>query len=186
MGAEVSGALHSETDATHVRMAESALQAGPDPVECAERGMRRGVAACCADTDHTIGFPMHEIHVRGRGTDVLHRHVAAAERVDRAPELSQRRLALVGFRIADQHSLAAAEVEPGDCRRVGHPVRQAQYVAQRVLLGRVGPHPAPAERGPEQRAVDRDQALESRLRLLTEHDLFMPELDERIEQFHAV
>src|SRR5882672_11197348 len=87
------------------------------------------------------------IHVIDVRADVVGHDEAPAERIDEAAEGPQHRLALVFFRIADDHGLAAPEIEARERRLVGHGARTLERIALGVRLPRIGPHAQTAERG---------------------------------------
>src|SRR3546814_20079201 len=55
-------------------------------------------------------------------------------------------LALACVRITDDHRLAAAKLESGQRGFQRHPARQAQHIAQGIVVIGVGKHPAATER----------------------------------------
>ena len=84
--------------------------------------------------DHVVRLLEDELHVVDVDTHVLGGDVAAVQRVDELAEGSEQRLGLVLARVADDDGLAAAEVEAGHRRLVGHAPGQAQHVVDRFLL----------------------------------------------------
>jgi hypothetical protein len=67
-----------------------------------------------------LGLAEHVFHVVDVDADVLGGDVAAAQRLDELAERTEQRLGLVGGRIADDHGLAAADVQARDRVLVGH------------------------------------------------------------------
>jgi hypothetical protein len=65
-------------------------------------------------------FLVDELHVVDVDADVLGGDVTAVERVDEAAEGAEQRLGLVLRGIADDHCLAAAQVQARHRRLVGH------------------------------------------------------------------
>ncbi len=152
-----------------------------EPDEHAERGGRRGVAAgdaaiqggawrCAHHMAGALGEGLHLGITRARvgGGDV-----APAEAVDEIAHGVQQRLALARVRIADDHRLAAAQRQAGQGGFERHPARQAQHVAQGVVVIGVGEHPATAQRRAESRVVDGDDGLETRCLVVAEDHLFV-------------
>ena len=111
------------------------------------------------------------VHVGVRGPHVLGGDVPAAEVLDEPAVGAQQRLGLDGARVADDHGLAAAQVEAGGGGLVRHRARQAQDVGERVVVGRERVAARAAERGPQHRGVDGDDGPEAGRRVVEEHDL---------------
>jgi hypothetical protein len=63
--------------------------------------------------------------------------------------------------IADDHGLAAAEVEAGERVLVGHAAGQVQHVLERLGLGGVRIEAGAAEGGAERGGVDRDDRAQT-------------------------
>ena len=113
------------------------LGGGEHPLVHAERGEHAGVAgaavadAASGDVVALLGDDVHVLDVRA---DVARRDVAPAEPLDEAPVGAQQLRGLVGRRVADDHRLAAAVVEPGEGVLVGHRPREVEDVVQRLGL----------------------------------------------------
>jgi hypothetical protein len=163
------------------------LQAGLDALQGAESGERRGVAAAPVHPVHAydaVGLLVDVVHVIDRGADVLGRDVAAAERADEAAERAEQALGLVGLGVADEHRLAASEVEPRHRRLVGHAARQPEHVLERFLIGRIGPHPQAAQRGAECRVVNGHDGSQAAVLVLEKDDLLVAHALELLEEIH--
>jgi hypothetical protein len=81
--------------------------------------------------------------------------------VDDPPIGAEKTFALVGPGITDDDGLAAAEIEPGGSRLVGHPLGEPEHVFKSLGLGFVRKKPSPAEGGTESRGVDGNDGLET-------------------------
>ena len=161
------------------------LGGGAHALEDAVGGQHRGVAAAAVGLRAAVrvaGLAGDDVEVGVVGADVAGGEVPAAQRLDEPAVGAQQRLGLVGARVADDHGLAAAEVEPGEAVLVGH--RPGQRAARRrrrpSSLG-VRVEPGAAERRAQRRRVDGDDRLQPRLRVAAEHDLFMV----RAENLHV-
>ena len=113
-------------------------------------------------TGHEAALLGDDVHVLGVGADVAGGVVAPGQRLDEAPVGAEQRRRLLGVRVADDHCLAAAEVEPGHRRLVGHPAGEVQRVAQRLGVAGVGVEAGAAERRTAGGGVDRDDGLAAR------------------------
>jgi hypothetical protein len=122
---------------------------------------------------HVLGLAVHVFHVVDVDADVFGGDVAAAQRFDELAERAEQRFALVLRRVADDHGLAAADVQARHRVLVGHAAREAQHVVQRVGLGLVRPHARAAQRGAEHGVVDGDDGLQARILVVAEHDLLV-------------
>ena len=185
--AHAADALHGEADLAWVVVTVFLQQAGLDALQGAEGGEGRRVAAAAVDpvdADHAVGLLVDVVHVVDGGADVLGGDVASAERADEAPEGAEQSLALVPGGIADQHCLAAAQVQPRHRRLVGHAARQSQHVLHGLVVARVRPHPKPAKRRPERRVMDRDNGLQTAVLVLEEHNLLVAHAVELLEEIH--
>ena len=118
-------------------------------------------------------FAVHVFHVVDVDADVFGRDVTAVQRVDETAERAEQGFGLVLGRIADDHRLAAAQVQARHRVLVGHAARQPQHVVQRFLVGPVRPHPQAAQRRAQHGVVDRDDGLQAGVLALTEHDLLV-------------
>jgi hypothetical protein len=85
-------------------------------------------------------------------------------------------LRLVLLRVADDHRLAAAQIEPGQGVLVRHRAGEVEDVEQRRVLARVGIEPGSAERRAQGGRVNGDDGPEAGLDILAEHDLLVPGL----------
>ena len=109
---------------------------GPHALEDAVRREDRGVAGAAVGrgpAGDERALPRDDVHVLDVGADVAGGVVAAADSLDEPAVGPQQRLGLVGRRVADDDGLAAAEVEPGARRLVGHRAGQVEHVGERVL-----------------------------------------------------
>ena len=166
--------------------APAGLRGGAHALEHAVRREHRAVArATLGDgaARHEAALLGDDVHVLGVGADVAGGVVAPAERLHEPPVGPQQRGRLVGERVAEDHRLAAAEVEPGHGRLVGHPARQVEHVAQGLRVAGVGVEPGAAERGAPGGGVDRDDRAQSAAVVGTGDDLLMPvEVVEQVER----
>jgi hypothetical protein len=87
--------------------------------------------------------------------------IAPAEAVDEIAHGLEQRLALAGVRVADDHRLAATQRQARQGRLVGHAARQAQHIAQRLLVRGVVPHAAAAQGRAEGTVVDGDDGFQA-------------------------
>gem|GEM_PF-3814172 len=131
-----------------------------------EQGARRGA-------DHMAGALGEGLHFGIAGAGVGGGDVAPAEAVDEVAHGVQQRLALAGMRIADDHRLAAAELEPGQRGFQRHPARQPQHIAQGLVVTGIGEHPAATQRRPEARVVDGDDGFQTRRLVMAEDHLLV-------------
>ena len=105
------------------------LGGGAHALEDAVGGEHRGVAAAAVGLRAPVrepGLPGDDVEVGVVRADVARGQVAAAQRLDEPAVGAQQRLGLVGARVADDHGLAAAEVEPGEAVLVGHRPRERE------------------------------------------------------------
>ena len=116
-----------------------------------EFGQAGRVGGLLADVDHVFDQRPH----------VLGGQEPSAQRVDEPAVGAEQRLGLVGARVADDERLAAAEVESGEGRLVGHGAGQPEDVDDRFLLGGEGPHAGAAASGAERGVVDADHGPEA-------------------------
>ena len=105
----------------------------------------RRIAGLVREAGHELRFHVHEVHVGRAGAHVFRRDVATAERIDEATVRAEHHLALGGAVVADDHGLAAAEVQPGNRVLVGHAARQSQGVDDRLFVAGVVPEARAAE-----------------------------------------
>src|SRR5574337_1107949 len=141
--ADVAGALHGEAALADVFFAVFGVQRGHQALQRAIGGEWRRIARDAVHLVHAgdeFGFAEHPFHVVDVDADVLGGDVAAVERIDETTERTEQSLGLVLGRIADDHRLAAADVQAGYRVLVSHSARQAQHVVQRFLLALVRPH----------------------------------------------
>ena len=128
-----------------------------------------------------VGLLEHVFHVVDVDANVLGRDVAAAQRIDETAEGAEQALGLVAGRIADDHALAAAQVQASHRGLVGHAAGQAQHVVQRFLLRLVWPHAQAAERGAKRGVVHGDDRLQAHILVLAEHDLLVAQQADGLE-----
>jgi hypothetical protein len=126
----------------------------------------------------------HHVDVGRSEADVFGGDVPAAEAVDEPSEHAEQRLGSVGG-VADDHRLAAAEVEPRQRRLVGHRPGQLQDIGQGLRLGAVGPEPHPAECGTQRGRVDGDDRPQPGGRIRAVDHLFVAADVERAEHPRA-
>ena len=176
MLADLADAGHADRPAVQGRGAPGPLGRGAHALEDAEGGEHRGVAGP-AVRDRAAGderaLAGDVVHVLAEGADVAGGVVAAVERLHEAAVGAQQGLGLDPGRVADDHGLAAAEVEPGQRRLVGHPAGEVEDVVERVLLGGVGVEAGAAQGRAERGGVDGDDRLQPGRLVVAEHDLLM-------------
>jgi hypothetical protein len=97
---------------------------------------------------------------------------------------AQQGLGLVGLWITNDDGLAAAELETGHGRLVGHALGKPQHVDQGFLGAPVGPHPRPAQGGTERRVVDGDNRFQPRRLVVAEDDLLVAVVLHEVEDVH--
>jgi hypothetical protein len=90
---------------------------------------------------------VHEVHVGRAGAHVFGRDVAAAKRVHETAVSAEDHLALDRAVVADDHGLAATEVQPGHRVLVGHAARQSERVDDRLFVAGVVPEARATEGG---------------------------------------
>ena len=157
--------------------APGGLRGGPHALEDAVRREHRAVARPALGDrapGHEAALLGDDVHVLGVGADVAGGVVAAVEGLHEAPVGVQQGGGLVGERVADDHGLAAAEVEPGHRGLVGHPAGEVQHVTQGVVVAAVGVEPGAAQRGAPGGGVDRDERAEAAALVGTDDDLLVP------------
>src|SRR5690625_2879891 len=172
LAADVAGALHGKAVLADILVAVLVLQGRHDALQGAEGGERRRVAGTAVDLMHAgdvFGLAVHVFHVVDVDADILGGDVAAVERVDVTAEGTEQCLGLVRRRVADDHRLAAAQVQAGHRVLVGHAARQAQHVVERLLLGLVGPHAQTAQGWAEDGVMDGDDGCQAGILVLAEH-----------------
>ena len=122
---------------------------------------------------HVLGLAVDVLHVVDVDADVLGGDVAAAQRFHELAERAEQRLGLVGGGVADDHRLAAADVQAGDRVLVGHAAAQAQHVVEGFRLALVRPHAGAAQGRTQHGVVDGDDRLQACVLVVAEHDLLM-------------
>jgi len=138
-----------------------------------------------ADAGHVRGFHVHEVHVLDGRAHILGRHIAAAQGVHEAPVRAEQHLAVRGLVVADDHRLAAAQIEAGHGVLVRHAAGEAQRVHDRLLVAGVVPEAATAKRRPQRGVVNGDDAAVATRLVVTEHDLLVAHLGDGVEVVHA-
>src|SRR5205085_12074431 len=113
------------------------------------------------------------------------RDVPAVEALDVTPERAEQLFAL-DRGIADDHGLAAAEVETRHCCLVRHAAREAQDVADRVAFRGGVVQSAPPERRTERGVVDPDDRAQAHVVVPAEDQLLVTEAGHLVEDAHAV
>ena len=159
--ADAAEADHGDAAPADVLGAVQALERRPDGDLAADRGPRARVAAARRQPGDVLGPGGDDLHVGLARADVLRGQVVPAERLDRVPEVLQDGLAALRrerrlVRAQHDHALAAAERQAGDGGLERHRAREPQDVAHGRARVVVGPHPAPAQRGPAGGRVDGD------------------------------
>ncbi len=145
------------------------------------RRHRRRVARLAREAGDVVGFHVHELHVARARAHVLRRDVPATLHFHEPAVCAEDHLARLRAVVADDHGLAATEVQPRDGVLVSHPPRQSQRVDNGLFIGGVAPEARPAERGAERGAVYGDDPSVSRRRIAAEHELLVPHLGDPIE-----
>ena len=123
--------------------------------------------------------------VGGRDADVLGGPVLAADVLDRAAEGLEQGRRLLGAAVADDHGLAAAQLQVGHGVLVGHGPREPQRVVQRRLGVGIGPHAAAAGGGAAGRGMHGDDAFQAGFFVGEGVDAFVALEGGGIEQGHA-
>ena len=96
----------------------------------------------------------------------------------------QQGLGLDQGRVTEDHRLAAAEVEPGDRRLVGHGPGQGQHVLQGVVLVGVGAEADAAERRAQLGRVHGDDRPQAARPVVAEHDFLVSIASDAVEEVH--
>ena len=123
---------------------------------------------------HEAALLGDDVHVLGVGAHVAGGVVAAVQRLHEAAVGAQQGGGLVGERVTDDDRLAAAEVEAGHGRLVGHPPGEVEHVTQGVGVAAVGVEAGATERRAAGGGVDRDQRAEAAALVGAGDDLFVP------------
>ncbi len=184
MRAHVAGPLHRDAPPLQRVVAPALERARLHAAVRTVRRHRRRVARTLAASRHVLRLHLYVVHVRHARAHVLRRDVAPLQRVDEAPVRAEDQLAHPRLRVPDDHRLPATQVQTRDRRLVRHPARQPQHVDERVLLGRVVPEPGAAQRRPERRVVDRDDAAVLRARIVPEDHLLVAVFRHQLEYPH--
>src|SRR5579885_337517 len=174
--ADVAGALHRVAVLADVLAAEPRVERRHQALHRAVGGERRGIARTAVHLVHAgdeFGLAEHPLHVVDVDADVFGGDVAAVERIDETTERAEQRLGFVLGRIADDHRLAAAQVQAGDGVLVGHAAGQAQHVVDRLGFALVRPHAQTAQRRAEHGVVNGDDGLQARLLVVAEDDFLV-------------
>ena len=174
--ADVAQALHGEAVLADLLVAELAVQRCHQALQGAiggERGRIAGTAVHLVHAHHVFGLAVDVLHVVDVGPHVFGGDVAAAQRIHVAAEAAEQHLGLVHGAVADDHGLAAADVQAGQGVLVGHRAAQPQRVVQRQRAVGIGPHAHAAQRRAQHGAVDGDDGLQPGIRVVAEDDLFV-------------
>ena len=183
---DLADALDGHAQALEVVAAEAVTHRRADADEHPVGGGWRGIAVAAAAVEglaltgagHVAGALGHDLHLGHAGAGVGRGDVAPAELVDEVAHGLEQRLALAAARVADDHRLAAAQRQARQRGLVGHAARQAQHVAQGLLVAGVVPHAAAAEGRAEGGVVHGDDGLEAAGRVVAEdHLLVVVEVD---------
>src|SRR5690606_19944695 len=162
--AHVAGALHGHLSATERIGAVGFFRGGLHAHIHTIGGNRAGIAAAAhfdRQAGHVLRFLADVHHLGGAHAHILGGDVPAIETVHELPEAAEHRLGLLRARIADDHGLSPAQIEPGERALVRHAAAEAQHILQRFGLAGVGPHARAAERGPEGGIVYGDDGPEA-------------------------
>ena len=189
MGGDLAKSLHGYGLAAQRVAAPGVGGTGPHAHVDAQAGHDGGVAAAAeghVQADDVLGFLVDGFEVAAGGSDVGGGEVAAAESVDEAAPGAEETLGLVGARVADDDALAAAQVQAGGRRFVGHGLGEPESVGQCVGLGGVGPHSGAAAGGAEGSIVNRDDAAEAGLGVAVHGDLLVTVFDHLVENVHCI
>ena len=174
--ADVAQALHRDAGLAYFLMAELEAHRRHQCLQCAVGRERRRIAGATMDlvhAGHELALQVDVLHVVDVGANVLGGDVAAAQRIDVAAEGAEQYLGLVRLRIADDHRLAAAHVEPGQRILVGHRPAQPQHIGQRLVGAGVRAHAHAAQGGAQGGVVDGDDRLQAGIVVVAEHHLFV-------------
>src|SRR5690625_3262728 len=174
--ADMPGALHRVGILADAFIAELFLQAGANALQNpigGEGGRVARSAVHLVNTHHVAGFLEDIFHVVDVDADILGGDVAAVERFNELAHGAEQRFGLVLTGVADDDGLAAAQVEAGYGRLVGHALGQAQNVFQRFLLAGIGPHAHAAQGGPQRGVVNGNDGLEPGVLVVAEDDLLV-------------
>ena len=174
--ADLADAGHADGAAAERRLAPGGLRGGAHALEDAVRREHRAVAGAAVGGGAAgdVGALAGDVvHVVGEGADVAGGVVAAVERLDEAAVGTQQALGLQRGRVADDHGLAAAEVEAGQRRLVGHAAREVEDVADGVVGGGVGVEAGAAQCRAQRRGVDRHDRPETGGGVVGEDDLLV-------------
>ena len=131
------------------------------------------------------GLAADDVHVGLGRADVLGRDVPPRERFDEPAVGAEKGLRLGRARVADDHRLAATEVEPGRGRLVGHALRETEHVLECGVLGLVRVEAGAAERGPESGGVDGDDRPQAALAVMAIDDLLVVVDPDPLEELHS-
>src|SRR5205823_408532 len=148
----------------------------------AVRGDGRGVARPTDQARDVVGLGLDELHVAGAGPDILGRDVTPLERFDMPPVRSEQGFAPCGAVVADDHAFPAAQVEPRHRGLVGHAAGQPEGVDQRGAIALVVPEARAAQRRPEHRGMNRDNAAIAGRWIVIHADLLVLVLGEEGEE----
>ena len=182
--ADVAAALESDRLVREIVRAPTLLGRRLDRAEHTVRRDRRRIARTAGEAADVVGLHVHVVHVRRARADVFRRDVATAEAFDETSVRAEDHFAVGRLVVADDHRLAAAEIETGDRVLVRHAARETQRVDDRFLVGGIVPKARAAERRSENRAVNGDDSAISRRRILTEHELLVPHGGDGVEKLH--
>jgi len=131
------------------------------------------------------GLAADEVHVGLGRADVLGRDVAPPECLDEAAVGPNEGLTASPGGIAEDHRLAAAEVEAGCRRLVGHAPGQPQDVGEGVVLRGVRVEAGAAQGGAESGGVDGDDRPQAGRPVVAVHDLLVVVRSDAVEHVHA-
>jgi hypothetical protein len=181
----VTGALDGHGHAGEVVRAVLLLGTGLDAAVRAVRRHRRRVPRAAGDARHVLRLHHDVVHVLDARAHILRSEVPAAEGLHEPAVRAEDHLPARRLRVADDHGLAAAQVQAGHRGLVGHAAGESEHVDEGLLIAAVVPEASPSQRRPERCVVDGDDAAVPRRRLVAEHDLFVIVLGKSLEYFHG-
>ena len=117
------------------------------------------------DTSHPFCPLAYHAHIRHSRTRILRDHIGPPQTVYKIAHRQQQLSGFVATRVADDHRLAASDLEVRQRGLVGHAARQAQYISQGIGFPCIGPHPAPAHSGSKMGVVYGDKTVQTATRI---------------------
>jgi hypothetical protein len=163
IGADVAYTLDGDGDAVQIAV-QGPLDAQPHAAEHALGGDRRRVArggGVAFQAGDILGGAAGGDQVGRRDADVLGRPVLAGQAVDGAAEGLEQLRRLLAAGVANDHGLAAAEVQVCHGVLVRHALRQPQGVGHSSVGAGIVPHAAAASGRTARGGVDGDNRLQA-------------------------